>query len=225
MPQTVANPEELQKLLQEQDRLVIHFGASWCAPCETVNKALDQSEVPGVRSVYVDAENDKMESMVEKFEVENVPTVLFLRKADSLNPNRTECGVVASVEGAKVSSVAFHIRSLFGMKPRSAFSSLNDFLKHLISRDRITIFITGTTTHPRCGFTEKLVKILEDDLDLADKYTYNDIMEDEEVCQGLKKYSDWPTYPQVYANGELIGGLDICLQMHSKGQLKGALVA
>ena len=222
MPQTVSDPKALQKLLEEQDRLVIHFGASWCAPCETVNNALDKTEIP-VRSVYVDAENEQMESFVEKFEVENVPTVLFLRKADSLNPNNNVCGVVASIEGANVSGVEFHLRSLFGMKPKSSFPNLNEFLKHLISRDRITIFITGTTTHPRCGFTEKLIKILEDDLGLVDKYTYNDIMEDEEVCQGLKKFSDWPTYPQVYANGELIGGLDICVQMHQKGQLGAAL--
>lgn len=222
MVQTISDPAKLQELLEQQDKLVIHFGAEWCASCTTVNGALDQSSVSCTK-VYVDAENDKMAVFLEKFEVENVPTVVFLRKADSINPNRKECGVVGAVEGAKVDSINSQLNSLFGAAPKSASKSLNDYLKYLIERDRIVIFIMGTSTRPRCGFTEKLIKLLEDDLGLANNYTFQDITEDEEVCQRLKKFSDWPTYPQVYSKGELIGGLDICSQMHAKGQLAAAL--
>lgn len=222
MVQTISDPAKLKELIEQQDRLVIHFGASWCAPSATVNAALDQSPVECAK-VYVDAENEAMASYVEKFDIENVPTVVFLRKADSLNPTKPECTVVASVEGGKVASINFHLNSLFGARPKSSFKSLDDHLKYLIERDHVVIFVTGTTTHPRCGFTEKLVKMLEDDLGLADRYTYFDIMADEEICQGLKKYSDWPTYPQVYVKGELLGGLDICTKMHEKGQLAAAV--
>lgn len=64
----------------------------------------------------------------------------------------------------------------------------------------------GSPNAPRCGFSRTLVGILSE---LNAKYETFDILEDEEVRQGLKTFSNWPTYPQVYVNGEFIGGLDI----------------
>jgi len=85
--------------------------------------------------------------------------------------------------------------------------SLNDRLAALTSREDVMVFIKGTPDAPRCGFSRTLVQMFGD-IDGLD-YGYYDILGDEEVRQGLKKYSDWPTYPQVYKKGELLGGLDI----------------
>ena len=72
------------------------------------------------------------------------------------------------------------------------------------------VFITGTPSAPRCGFTKKVLGLLNS---VNATYTYFDVMSDEELCQRLKTFSNWPTYPQVYVDGELIGGCDVCTQL------------
>ena len=89
-------------------------------------------------------------------------------------------------------------------------------LKTLVSSSPIMIFIKGTPDDPRCGFSKSLVSILNSE---NIQFSYFDILTDEEVRQGLKVLSDWPTYPQVYSNGNLIGGLDIVKEMQSSGPL------
>lgn len=80
----------------------------------------------------------------------------------------------------------------------------------------------GLPSGPKCGFSRKIVDILENE---GCSYGSFDILTDEEVRQGLKTYSDWPTYPQLYVGGELLGGLDIVQEMHEDGSLKEALGA
>lgn len=75
----------------------------------------------------------------------------------------------------------------------------------------------GSPAVPACGFSQKMVNLLS-------KYSIDygsfDIFKDEEVREGLKKYSNWPTYPQLYVNGELIGGIDIALELDESGELE-----
>lgn len=78
------------------------------------------------------------------------------------------------------------------------------------------IFMKGDRNAPRCGFSKQLIQIMNE---AAVTYETFDILSDEEVRQGLKTYSDWPTYPQVYVNGELQGGLDIIKEMNTSGEL------
>ncbi|CEG37520.1 grx4 family monothiol glutaredoxin [Plasmopara halstedii] len=87
----------------------------------------------------------------------------------------------------------------------------------LINRARVMIFIKGTPKQPQCGFSRKLVEILDTE---GFKYDYFDILSDDSIRQGLKKYSNWPTFPQLYVNGELIGGLDIVQQLQEDGELE-----
>jgi len=99
---------------------------------------------------------------------------------------------------------------------------LDDRLARLVKRDKVMLFMKGLPSAPKCGFSRQIVEILE-----ASKVNFDsfDILQDEEVRQGLKKFSDWPTYPQLYANGELVGGLDIVQEMHTDGSLKSTLEA
>ena len=99
--------------------------------------------------------------------------------------------------------------------------TIEERLKLLLSRQRVMLFMKGVPSAPRCGFSRQIVEIL-DSLDA--KYGTFDILQDEEVRQGLKEYSDWPTYPQLYVDGELIGGLDIVKEMVEDGELGGLLV-
>ena len=98
--------------------------------------------------------------------------------------------------------------------------SLNDRLQQLINRHRIMLFMKGIPSSPKCGFSRQIVEIL-DSYNVS--YDAFNILEDEEVRQGLKEYSDWPTYPQLYVEGDLVGGLDIVKEMEDGGDLKELL--
>jgi len=98
--------------------------------------------------------------------------------------------------------------------------SLDEKLARLINRHRIMVFMKGIPSSPKCGFSRQIVEIL-DSLNVS--YDAFNILEDDEVRQGLKKYSDWPTYPQLYVGGELIGGLDILKEMQESGEMEDIL--
>lgn len=86
----------------------------------------------------------------------------------------------------------------------------------IIKKDRMVVFLTGTPTAPRCRFTAATVDILKQ---LGVKYSFFDILEDDEICEGLKVHSGWPTLPQIFIDGELIGGYDVCKTMLLSGDL------
>eukprot|EP00924_Labyrinthula_sp_SR-Ha-C_P009238 augustus_masked-scaffold_2-processed-gene-17.50-mRNA-1 protein AED:0.01 eAED:0.01 QI:0/-1/0/1/-1/1/1/0/468 len=98
--------------------------------------------------------------------------------------------------------------------------SLEDKLRSLINKDKIMLFMKGDPEEPRCGFSRTMVGILHE---VCAKFSTFDILSDEEIRQGLKSYSDWPTYPQLYVNGELIGGLDIIKELKEEDELLDAL--
>lgn len=100
--------------------------------------------------------------------------------------------------------------------PVVAIRPLEERLRNLVGLKRVMVFIKGTPDAPRCGFSSKIVAILQEE---GFDFGYFDILEDEEVRQGLKAYSKWPTYPQVYVNSELIGGLDIIEELRLAGEL------
>ncbi len=93
-------------------------------------------------------------------------------------------------------------------------------ISDLIASKEIMLFMKGDKYLPQCGFSAQAVDILNS-LELT--YTTFDILEDEDVRQGLKEYSDWPTYPQLYYKGELIGGSDILVELYQNGELKDTL--
>lgn len=98
--------------------------------------------------------------------------------------------------------------------------TLEDRLQKLISSSAVMVFIKGTPDAPRCGFSSKVVNALREE---GVNFGSFDILGDEEVRQGLKTFSNWPTFPQLYYKGELIGGCDIVLELRSNGELKSTL--
>ncbi|KAI3836270.1 hypothetical protein MKW92_035916 [Papaver armeniacum] len=98
--------------------------------------------------------------------------------------------------------------------------TLEDRLKNIISSSDTMLFMKGTPDEPRCGFSSKVVNALKED---GVNFGSFDILTNEEVRQGLKTYSNWPTFPQLYYKGELIGGCDIVLELHGSGELKSTL--
>lgn len=100
---------------------------------------------------------------------------------------------------------------------------MNKYLESLIHQSPLMLFIKGTPEVPECGFTRELIQLLKE-ANITDYKTFN-ILKDDEVRQKLKEYSSWKTYPQIYVNGQLIGGLDILKQLHEDGTLVDTLTA
>ena len=98
--------------------------------------------------------------------------------------------------------------------------SLDDRLRKLVNRHNIMLFMKGLPSNPQCGFSRQIVDILDE---TGVSYDAFNVFEDEEVRQGLKEFSDWPTYPQLYLEGELLGGLDIVREMQQSGELEEML--
>lgn len=98
--------------------------------------------------------------------------------------------------------------------------TLNERIEALIKRSDVMLFMKGLPSNPQCGFSRQLVALLDQTGVPYDAY---DILQDEDIRQGLKKYSNWPTYPQLYVKGDLVGGLDICKELEESGELMEAL--
>ncbi len=96
-------------------------------------------------------------------------------------------------------------------------SNLNERLKNLIHSADIVVFMKGTSEAPQCGFSANTCAILNS---YQKSFKTFNILADENVRQGLKTYSNWPTYPQVYYKGKLLGGNDVIMEMHENGELK-----
>ena len=98
-------------------------------------------------------------------------------------------------------------------------------IDQLVAQDPVVLFMKGTRSFPQCGFSASVVNILNT---LIPKYTTVNILADADIRGGMKEYSDWPTFPQLFIRGEFIGGADIVRQMHESGDLEkklGDLVA
>ena len=99
---------------------------------------------------------------------------------------------------------------------------LEERLRALTHQAPVMLFMKGTADAPRCGFSRQAIEMLQQD---GISFSTFDILGDEEVRQGLKKFSNWPTYPQLYGDGKLVGGLDIMKELQEEGELASSLPA
>jgi monothiol glutaredoxin len=93
-------------------------------------------------------------------------------------------------------------------------------IKSQLSSSPVVLYMKGTPDFPQCGFSAAAVRALSA---AGAQFTHVNIFEDPELREALKQYSNWPTYPQLYVNGELIGGSDIILEMYKSGELQKLL--
>lgn len=94
---------------------------------------------------------------------------------------------------------------------------LKERIDNLVKQNKIVVFMKGSKLMPQCGFSNNVVQILNT---LGVPFETVDILADNELRQGIKEYSNWPTIPQVYINGEFIGGSDILIEMYQSGELQ-----
>lgn len=98
--------------------------------------------------------------------------------------------------------------------------SLKEQIEGLIKADKVVLFMKGNVNMPQCGFSANTSAILNQ---VGVGYKTFNILSDQDIRQGLKEYSNWPTFPQLYINGELVGGNDIVTEMYKSGELQKLL--
>jgi monothiol glutaredoxin len=96
-------------------------------------------------------------------------------------------------------------------------TEVKERIDKLIAGNKVLVFMKGNKLMPQCGFSNNVVQILNT---LGVPYETVNVLDDPEIRQGIKEYSDWPTIPQVYLNGEFLGGSDILIELYQSGELQ-----
>ncbi|XP_026330389.1 glutaredoxin-3 [Hyposmocoma kahamanoa] len=210
--------ENFKSFISTPKLSIVHFSAEWADQCGQVTEVLKElsqlPEIQGSGSSFALCDAENLSEISLKYKVDSVPTVILFKNGDQVD----------RVDGADASQITSKVK-IHSLGKVAAMQSpskppLEERLKALINSHNIMAFIKGTRQAPRCGFTRTLIEILNG---TGVQYGTFDILSDEEVRQGLKTYSDWPTYPQLYVKGELIGGLDIIKELQASGELNATL--
>ncbi|MBL6822740.1 MAG: Grx4 family monothiol glutaredoxin [SAR86 cluster bacterium] len=98
--------------------------------------------------------------------------------------------------------------------------SIEEKIKNQIKDNNILIYMKGSPYEPKCGFSARTVQAL---IDCGAEFSYVDILENQDIRENLPSISEWPTFPQVFVAGELIGGCDIVTEMHESGDLQSVI--
>jgi monothiol glutaredoxin len=98
----------------------------------------------------------------------------------------------------------------------SESADTNTRIAEVVGANDVVLFMKGTPLFPQCGFSSRAVSILDH---LGVEYATVDVLRDPEIRDGIKRYSDWPTVPQLYVKGEFVGGSDIMMEMYEAGEL------
>ena len=212
-------------------QVVVHFWAAWCEPCKFLDTVLQQLLADQQAVAVARVEAEEVPDVSEQYGVTVVPSFFFFRDAM----------LVDKLEGADAAALTAKFTELAGSSgsaaangtatdaaahtagqpsPSGLDAELNARLKQLVGQRSVMLFMKGTPEAPRCGFSRRVVEALND---AGAEFGHFDILSDEAVRQGLKTFSNWPTFPQLYVNGELLGGCDIVLEMAQTGELKEAL--
>ena len=96
-------------------------------------------------------------------------------------------------------------------------------IKEIVTANPVVLFMKGTSQFPMCGFSGRAIQILK--ACGVEKLTTVNVLEDDEIRQGIKEFANWPTIPQLYVNGEFVGGSDIMMEMYESGELRQMLPA
>mmetsp|Transcript_20372 Transcript_20372/g.52908 ORF Transcript_20372/g.52908 Transcript_20372/m.52908 type:complete len:319 (+) Transcript_20372:31-987(+) len=201
--------------LETNALVVAHFWADWAPQCKQIDAVLTELGRLYGNLKFITVEAEKNVEVAQKHGVVAVPTVLLFNR-----------GVMADrVDGANVPVLAKLAEKLSKTRPAAPAApgpaeASDARLKELINAAPVMLFMKGTPEEPECGFSRKIVATLKEK---GIEYSYFNILADSAVRARLKVFSDWPTYPQLYIGGDLVGGLDIVNEMAASGDLEAAI--
>lgn len=204
--------------------VVLVFDAEFTGQQDIVDeavKALLAADDLANKVVLAQVDVEQNNDLATQYSVVSVPMVVCVKKGQTVKR-------IDTLQVSKLTNIVREQLKLLELvttndsgetvaDPKETFKS---YLKKLTMRAPVMVFMKGQPEAPRCGFSKTLMELLKrHDI----KYESFDILQDDEVRQGLKEYSNWPTYPQIYVNGEFVGGLDILKQMEEVGELEQTL--
>ncbi|KAJ9137402.1 Glutaredoxin [Coniochaeta hoffmannii] len=210
--------------------LIVSFHAPWAAPCAQMATVLSTLAAgypsgPDATTSWVSINAEDLSDISETYNVTAVPFLVLIRDGKVLETvsGSSAVKVRAAIEkhaAAPSSSSATtsqptpaaaeasqpEVEQAEETDPEKKKEELFKRLGELVRAAPVMLFMKGTPSSPQCGFSRQLVAILREQ---AVKYGFFNILADDEVRQGLKEFAEWPTYPQLWVDGELVGGLDI----------------
>lgn len=236
LPTTAA---EADALIAGASACAVNFCATWAAPCEHLNTVFAELAKEHAHLTFLQMDADTFPEHCERYSLESVPAFLFLHNGklvDSLVGadvptlvNKVKQHDLSAVISApeQTSAAAAAAAGSSNSTPMDVSDtaatpapSLDQRLHTLTHQAPVVLFMKGSPEEPRCGFSRQAVALLNE---AKIRFKSFDILGDEEVRQGLKKYSNWPTYPQLYGDGKLVGGLDIMKELNEEGELVSSL--
>lgn len=205
--------------------IILYFHTPWAAPCTQMREVLQTlaSTYPSDNSIlFLSINAEDLPDISESYDVTAVPFVVLQRDGKTID----------TVSGSDVAKVRAAVENHAGAKPTippmlEATPRVNGTktisetiapaqpppkdelwqrLEKLVKAAPVMLFMKGTPSAPQCGFSRQLVTLLRQN---EVRYGFFNILADDDVRQGLKEYADWPTFPQLWKDGELVGGLDI----------------
>eukprot|EP00934_Nitzschia_sp_Nitz4_P000008 Nitzschia sp. Nitz4//scaffold113_size70149//59725//60696//NITZ4_005962-RA/size70149-processed-gene-0.80-mRNA-1//-1//CDS//3329533377//8//frame0 len=193
-------------------KAVLLFGAPWHDGCSSLKQLLTVLATTSSEIFFGSVQAEQVEALTTKYQVTVVPTLIFL------NGESVFDRIEGAVEPAKVTVTVQRLQAATESETQAPETkeSLTDRLNKLISSDSVMLFMKGVPDAPKCGFSRQAVELLNEEKVPFGSFN---ILSDNEVRQGLKTHSNWPTYPQIYVNGELQGGLDILKELAEEGSL------
>ncbi|KAF3903943.1 Glutaredoxin-3 [Orbilia brochopaga] len=236
-PTTVDAFKEVYNAAPANVVLAISFHTSWATPCKQMDQvfAALAATTSSDRAVFVSIDAEEVPDISEEYDVSSVPFFVLVKgreivgKISGADTDALTAAVQSQTDSAgKAPSVIPPAQKVVVAKNTAADTngdvdtsavatadepadtepeeSLDERLRKLVNAAPVMLFMKGTPANPQCGFSRQLVAILREH---NIRYGFFNILKDDEVRQGLKEYSDWPTYPQLYHQGSLVGGLDI----------------
>lgn len=215
--------ESFKSSLSSSNLSVFHFWADWAEQCGQMDGVMgvlaSDPDCANVKFYRVEAE-ELNEVSLER-EISAVPTVLIgaegkiLERIDGVQPAQLTKSLKQLIKERQTTTNNTPV-----VKKEETEKELNDRISRIINQSTVVLFMKGNRLEPKCGFSRQAIALLEE---LKADYSTFDILEDNAVRQGLKKYSNWPTYPQLYHDGELLGGIDIMKEMNESGDLESTL--
>ncbi|XP_057750605.1 monothiol glutaredoxin-S17 [Arachis stenosperma] len=242
----VQSKKELHEVVHGGAPVAVHFWASWCEASKHMDQLFSHLSTDFPHAHFLRVEAEEQPEISEAYSVSAVPFFVFFKDgktfdtlegadpsslankvakvAGSIHPG--EAASPASLGMAAGAAVLETVKELAkendsskakGQVQPGLGAPLEKRLQQLIDSNPVMLFMKGTPEEPKCGFSQKVVDILKKE---KVKFGTFDILSDMEVRDGLKKFSNWPTYPQLYCKGELLGGCDIAIAMHESGELQ-----
>ncbi|XP_054706422.1 glutaredoxin 3-like [Uloborus diversus] len=210
----IENEKQIFELLlhDPQKLKVMYFYLKDSAECNQMSDVIAELKNTGEydNTVFLKVDASELEDVCKKNNISSVPTFLFYSG---------EC-LIDMLVGANVPMLSKKLKENLSKIEDNPAGDINSRLKKLINKAPVMLFMKGSPDIPRCGFSKQVIALLNSHNAQFETF---DILQDFDVREGLKKYSNWPTYPQLYVKGELIGGLDILKELSESGELDEVL--